>query len=219
MNDKATQYVQKILIYGLCIGILIFCAISAKADTLNLPSVSGMPSYAGHLVGPLGANLNSGSISGGVTCLDINTTTYVPSTFDVYVGTLAPVSLDHAKFGNDSAALKLYQEAAWLNGQMALAQNQGQIGAISFAIWRLFTPTASSGTGGNLAAEDSWLTQAAAINPQLYDFTSVKIYTATNTVNQEFMSGKASPVPIPAGAWLLGSGLAGLVMMRRRFAN
>jgi hypothetical protein len=217
MDEKVTKYVQKILIFGLCIGILLLFSISAKADMLNIPNVNGMPSYAGHLVGPIGANLNSSAISGGITCLDINTTTYVPATFEVHVGTLSPVDLSKAKFGSDAAALFKYQEAAWLLGQMA--NNPAQTGPISFAIWRLFTPSASSGASGDLTAENSWMSQAAQINPQLYDFSSVKIYTATNTVNQEFMSGKASPVPIPAGAWLLCSGLAGIVMLRRRYAN
>ena len=221
MNDKAASYVQKILIYGLCIGLLIFYAISAKADMLSIPGgVGGMPYYGNEYVGPIGANLGGNSISGGITCLDINTSTTVPNSgFNVFVGTLSQVDLSHAKFGSSSDSLFKYQEAAWLNGQMALTQNQGQIGAISFAIWRLFAPNASSGSGGDLTAENSWMSQAAQINTKLYDFSSVKIYTATNTVNQEFMSGKASPVPIPAGVWLLGSGMAALVALRRRKAT
>ena len=219
MKDKATQYLHKVSIFALCMGIFVAFAASAQADTvLSIPGgVGGMPYYGNEYVGPIGANLNGNSISGGITCLDINTSTTVPNSgFSVYVGTLSPVNLSQAKFGSSSSSLFKYQEAAWLNGQMSLTQNQGHIGAISFAIWRLFAPNASSGSSGNLAAENSWLSQAAQINPQLYDFSSVKIYTATNTINQEFMSGKASPVPIPAGVWLLGSGLAGLVTLRRR---
>jgi hypothetical protein len=214
---------KKVAIACLCLTISLLMVTSASAAILNITGEVGqMVVYGGYYTGAIGANLDKDTITGGITCLDYNARTSVPNPgYDVYMGALSPADLSRAKFRSDSTALFKYQEAAWLLGQMAA--NPLQIGPISFAIWRIFESSASSGSTGNLERENYWMTQAALINPADYDFSSVRIYTATNTLNQEFMSGMAiertggSVVPIPPAAWLLGSGLIGLVAIRRRF--
>jgi hypothetical protein len=212
---------KKLLIFVLCLILSLAAGMPASADTLNISNINslvyGTTQYAGEYVGPLGAALGSSAIAGGITCLDIETSTNVPNSFAVYVGTLSPtVDLSQAKFATHpnytAAELFHYQEAAALIGQMPSHTNE--IGAISFAIWRIFDPGHAAGADPTLEAY--WLNWAAGINVNNYDFSSVRIYTATNTTNQEFMSGAASPVPIPGALVLLGAGLLRLATYWRR---
>ena len=80
--------------------------------------VYGTTQYGNEYVGPIGSALNNTPITGGITCFDIDTQTYVPTSFDVYVGSLSPVDLSHAKFATQPDDLFHYQEAAALLGQM-----------------------------------------------------------------------------------------------------
>lgn len=209
---------KKLLIIGFCLSVSFITAGAARAATLGIDGLNslvyGTTQYAGEYVGPLGASLQGATITGGITCLDINTSTNVPNAFEVYVGSLAPVDLSHAKFASNpytAAQLFHYQEAAALLGQMPT--HTDQIGAIQFAIWRIFDPTHAP--GANPALEDYWMNWAANIKVTDYNFSSVGIYTPTNTRNQEFMSGATTLAPIP-GAWLLlGSGLLALVGFRK----
>ncbi len=222
LTTQGVEEMKRIL-FVLCLILSLAAAIPASADTLGILGISdinslvyGTTQYGNEYVGPIGSALNNTPITGGITCLDINTQTYVPTSFDVYVGSLSPVDLSHAKFATQPDDLFHYQEAAALLGQMA--SHPTQIGEIQFAIWRIFDPSATSGESvANVTIEDSWLTWAAGINVNSYDFSSVRIYTATNTNNQEFMSGAAvDPVPVPPTVFLMGSGLLGLGLLSWR---
>ena len=217
---------MKRMLFALCLTLSLAVAMPVWAtDTLDLYSIGSGPygtiTYGGDYVGPIGAGLNGGSaIPGGATCLDITTETYVPTSYAVTVDTLVPVNLTNVKFwqGNPNQ-LFYYEEAAVLIGEMA--SNPSQIGEIQYAIWRIMDPSApSSGMGpADIAIENYWIAWAAGINPAQWNFSSVDIYTPTPNPasNQEFMTGAAtSAVPIPAAVWLLGSGLLGLVGVRRR---
>jgi hypothetical protein len=140
------------------------------------------------------------------------------------VGTLSPkVDLSQAKFAKPPLSvgytaeeiLFKYEEAAWLLGQ--ISTNKGQIGEIQFAIWRIFTPGTTIGLSSrNVPIENYWMDQASNINVTKFDFSSVRIYTPTDSTNQEFMSGAAVHAPIPPSLLLLAPGLIGLVGVRRR---
>ena len=211
---------MKRILFVLCLILSLAAAIPASADTLGISNINslvyGMTQYGNEYVGPIGSALNNTPITGGITCLDINTQTYVPTSFDVYVGSLSPVYLSHAKFATQPDDLFHYQEAAALLGQMA--SHPTQIGEIQFAIWRIFTPTATRGeSADNVGVENWWLAWAAKINVKNFDFSSVRIYTATDTNNQEFMSGAGlDPVPVPPTVFLMGSGLLGLGLLSWR---
>jgi hypothetical protein len=205
------------MLFALCLTLLIGAAQPASADMLNISDLNslvyGTTKYGGEYVGPLGATLGSSTITGGITCLDINTHTNVLSSFAVYVGSLDhPVDLTQAKFASDPYTpeqLSNYQKAAALLGQMP--SHADEIGPIQFAIWRIFDPGHTP--GDNPGREAYWLDWASHINVSDYGFSSVRIYTATDTNNQEFMSGAASHVPVPASVFLLGSGLLGLSLV------
>lgn len=221
--QKRDGFMRKIWILGLGVAILLMAAIPATATTVTLTSNYGsLPQYAGVYVGPIGATLDgtTAAISGGITCVDVGSTSYFGSTFGVNVSTLQPMDLANAKLG--SAEIFQYEEAAWLLGQ--IPTNSAQVGAIQFAIWRLFDQTYVdahfASASRNIALEDFWLTQAGAINVNAYDFSSVHIYTPTTAYagNQEFMSGAAIHTPVPSTILLMCSGLVGLALLRRKWS-
>jgi hypothetical protein len=183
--------------------ILMFSAGAGLADTLNLLTLPPT-TYGGYYVGGVGGNVN-----GGYTmtfyCNDFSATTYVPSSFAVAVSTLSDLS--QTKFGGASNALSRYQQASWLISQME--SNPSQAGPIQYALWSVFTPSTPV-----VAGSADWLNAAQSINPANFDFSSTRIFTATNTSNQEFMSGGANAVPEPSIVFLLVFGLSGLGLFK-----
>jgi hypothetical protein len=215
----------------LCIMALVGCllgfgvgnALAGFVSSLSLQGLGTMVGqYGGAYVGPIQGNITEYSQLGFI-CNDYSTTTYVPTSYEVYVGTLSPDGLSKAKFGPDSEypyhftnmtqAVNTYKEAAWLLGQMqpfVEAKDVTNVGEIQFAIWRLFDPLTPKDKG------QAWLDRASKINLDTLDYSSVRIYTPTTSVNQEFMTGAAAPVPIPPTMLLLGAGLMGVGIMRKR---
>jgi hypothetical protein len=216
---------KPLLMLSLCIAISLVAAISAIASTVTITSDSGsVPQFANTYVGPVGGTLDgTTAISGGIACVDIASTSFFGSTIGVTINTLQPLNMTTARYGSNDAAILKYEEAAWLLGQIPSHATPDQVGNIQFAIWRIFNNDYVNAhytnfSDSDLAAQISWLEQAAAINPTLYDFSSVVIYTPTSAYasNQEFMSGAATHVPVPSTVLLLGSGLVGLCLLRRK---
>jgi hypothetical protein len=209
---------RRILFIGLCLAMSLVATSSAMADTFGLGS-SYMPLYNGVIVGPIGGSTLGGNpINGGATCNSPELTSYLGSSWSVNVSTLDPSNpnLGNTKYG--LAGLTNYEEAAVLLGQ--IPSHTSEVGEIQFAIWRIFNPTyMKTKFGSATIGEQTWMNWAAStiIVPGI-DYSSVRIYTALDNHNQEFISGVgiAPPhAPIPSAAWLLGSGLLGLVGWRR----
>lgn len=107
--------------------------------------------------------------------------------------TLAGPSTDLSgtKFGSQPNAYFKYEEAGWLIAQMP-GQSLTVQGQLQFGVWQLFNPGATPDQG-----QSTWLTQAAQVDYSKWNFSTMQIYTATNTVNQEFIGGSPSAVPLP----------------------
>jgi hypothetical protein len=184
--------------------ILMFSANAGLAvDTINLLTLPSA-TYSGYYVGAIGGNLNGGYAM-KYYCDDFATTTYVPSSFAVAVSTLS--NLSQTKFGGAPNAVSMYQQAGWLISQME--SNPSQVGQIQFALWNVFNSSAPDPAGSA-----DWLNAARSIDASKFNFSSVRVYTATNTVNQEFISGGATALPEPSVVFLLVFGLAGLGFFR-----
>jgi hypothetical protein len=173
--------------------LTVFAASNVCAETLNLTTMPVLKAN-GYYVGAVGGNINGGT-KANYYCDDFATSTNVPSSFAVLVSTLSNIS--GTKFYSQTDTLKKYQQVGWLMYQMEI--NPINTAAIQFAMWSVFTP--SSPTFEDSAA---WLDASTRIDAASYDFSQMRIYTATNTVNQEFVGGHVGLAAVPEPAeWML----------------
>lgn len=187
--------------------LAIMAASQVFAETLNLTTLP-VTQVNGYYVGAIGGNINGGTTA-NYYCDDFATTSYVPSSFAVLVSTLTNIS--GTKFVGQTDALKKYQQVGWLMYEMSI--NPTKVADLQFAMWSVFTPNVP--TYGDSAA---WLDASTKINAASYDFSKMRIYTATNTTNQEFVGGGVTAVPEPA-EWaliIIGLGLMTYSLYRNK---
>jgi hypothetical protein len=180
----------------LALMLAVFTASQVCAETINLLTLPTQTA-GGYYVGAIGGNIDGGT-KANYYCDDFATTTYVPSSFTVLVSTLSNIS--GTKFHEQTNALKKYQQVGWLMYQMEI--NPIKTGAIQFAMWHVFNPNVKE--FGDSAA---WLEASSRIDAGSYNFSQMRIYTATDSINQEFVGGSVSAVPEPAEWMLLIIGL------------
>lgn len=189
----------------LVVILVVFAASQVFAETLNLTTLP-VTYENGYYVGAVGGNIDGGT-KANYYCDDFASTSYVPSSFTVLVSTLQNIS--GAKFASQTDALKKYEQVGWLMYEMNI--NPTKVAALQFAMWSVFDPSTPT-------YQDSayWLDASTKINASDYDFSKMRIYTPTDTKNQEFIGGDVSAVPEPA-EWvliLLGLGLMAYALNR-----
>lgn len=180
----------------------------------------GMGTYINGIgwAGVLNSQMEGNPIPNGIVCLDVKGIAYKDWSTSGNVYALTAANVTHFRFfnGDVNSTLYNYHKAAWLLGQMY--NHKSETAGIQFAIWEIFRPTDFNIYGygtdlGNLAQK--WLNNVNGLTDlNSYDFSSVRIFTPTDTRVQEFMHVHA---PIPPTLYLLGAGLAGLVGLRKWF--
>jgi len=130
------------------------------------------------------------------------------------------------KLGNIyGSALNNAGQVAWLLSKYAVAADTyDEQYALQSAIWRVVEGslfTLDTGTGKTTANQYSLYTQylvALGSNTgNVSDFLWISPKYSLSGPYYQGMVGGGDPVPIPGAVWLLGSGLIGLVALRRRF--
>jgi len=112
----------------------------------------------------------------------------------------------------------LYGVSTWTDGSFVNQKNFSEFGDMNISFDRIGTKLASFSfdiTNKATTAVDYWTdaTQVLIINDKGY--TAVA-HIVPQQGNSGYAAGNGSAVPLPGAIWLLGSGLVGLVAIRRR---
>jgi len=107
----------------------------------------------------------------------------------------------------------MYDEATFLLEEMWT--DPANRGDLNFAIWAIFNPTQAEGASGWTAGAQADLTLAQSQTYAPGQFAVLQIYIPVTTGNpQEFIG--FTPAPEPVSMLLLGSGLWGGLLRKRR---
>ena len=207
---------MKKLLLASAFVLLLVSACSADSLSFNtLPpnTFNGVP------VGNSTATDNTTGTTSQIMCDDYNSTTYFPSgPFDFEVSTLP--SLQNVKFERGTPqGLFDYRTAAILlydfdNLNPATITNQ-VAGDYNYAIWMIFDKSlaAPDTQSSTLLSDARSLVQAGGIADA---YNGLRIYTPTGPAeNQEFL-GMTTGTPEPSLMLLVGSGLVGLTVFKRK---
>jgi hypothetical protein len=195
----------RILLLAALIGVLFVCP--ANAYQVYLSSFDAGLGSTGRIFGNDGPTLNSGTPFPYVFCIDEITNVIVPGSYYAQNVTLTNSEL----------------QAAWLMKNYGNTTYPGltyvQTGiVVQNAIW--------SATGQKMHVTDDYLSIANAmvsaastadLSGLASSYARMNLFTDAGLTNH--VQDQIRPIPIPAAVWLLGTGLVGLIGIRRRFTS
>jgi len=211
--------------------VLLATAATASADSVTLTiNNGGNITDGGVYVGPYNFTTSTGQ-SLQLICDSFSNDVYPPETWTATTATVG----SNATGLNGSLNSTGYAEVAWLAQKMfANLSNTQVVADIQWAIWDIFdagpcgtgvsncdkygTPSNPTGNAADPLGINGWLT-AAQNNYASGNYSNVTIYTPSSG----WPAGDGTPqeyigVPEPGVVLLLGTGLAALILFRRRLA-
>jgi hypothetical protein len=218
--------VKRLRIVGLLAVGLLVASTAAQADPVTLTLTgAGSNVMANVFIGPYTARDSSGNAF-PIICDDFASDSYINETWTANVSTFADLS--GTKF--DAANPDGYEQAAWLSNKLLDPTVTGATaGAIQFAIWQIFTPTAfNSLSGTDLTNAQRFLWQAQHQTYTAGEFSNYVVLTPTSAAPTCLINGvqttcpTAPPqefitrVPEPATLPLIAIGFAALFLVHRR---
>lgn len=203
---------RRILLFVAVAALLSFSSALA-ADTLTL-RVTSLPSEraGGNYVGFMEGTVNGVASDVGFLCIDYFSSIRTGRNYTVNVSTFDDLANVKLRDDDGNPLVNRYKRAAWLMYQMVA--HPEATAAIQYAIWNIMT----FGDADDYSGQRYWMNlsnEAKENGFWGFDFSHVRIYSPTNTCStcqQELMTF----APIPPAVWLLGSGLLGLIGIRRR---
>lgn len=211
-------------------ALLLAVAPTALADTsMVLTGVGSGNVLDGAYVGPYTATVG-GVANTPVICDDYEDDSYIPESWSAYASTFP--GLSNVKF-TGSSETQNYEVAVYLALELLAAPaNSLQAGELQYALWGVFDPsaitdlTAYNSTYGNAAEADLVYAENHYSSLTPAQLAEITIYTAdtsdpitcgtgacASTPPQEFIVVRT---PEPGTILLLGIGLTGLFLLKRR---
>jgi hypothetical protein len=201
--------------------ILCFWVASAQAEMLNVGGSFTQPMYL--LRGTTQLTEGGGSIDPSylngkplayLYCVDIATVIYVPGSYNN-----TSVTTNGMVYGSQ---VNNAGQIAWLLSNYGTAGQGDAAYALQAAIWHLEDPSLtidpSRSTSSQVDLYNHYLASLGNNTGNVSNFLWLSPGITGSGTKYQALVG-ATPTPIPAAVWLLGSGLVGLVGLRRKFTK
>jgi hypothetical protein len=187
-------------------SFVVFLPISVNAYQVHLQSFESGLGSTGRI---FGTDLSTGKDFPFVFCIEKSTEVHVPGTYN-------------AK--NEALTSNEELRAAWLMKTYGDTTYTGltyqQTGVVvQNAIWGVLTGSGTMQVTGTYKDIANFMIHEATEHANLNGIASSYVRMDLKDLTGRDVQDQIRPVPIPGAAWLLGTGLIGLVGVRRRFQS